>query len=90
MSHDSLEFDAALAVTELEKSKADGIKSLIAAVKASARYQARAEKAEAALAGALVRNERQRVKLYGIRTIVTGHEAALVVGRVLAVLDGES
>ena len=50
MTHDSPEFDAALAVTELEKSKADGIKSLIAAVKASAHYQARAEKAEAALA----------------------------------------
>ena len=47
MTHDSPEFDAALAVTELKKSKADGIKSLIAAVKASARYQARAEKAEA-------------------------------------------
>ena len=50
MTHDSPEFDAALAVTELEKSKADGIKSLIAASKASAHYQARAEKAEAALA----------------------------------------
>ena len=50
MTHDSPEFDAALAVTELEKSKADGIKSLITAVKASAGYQARAEKAEAALA----------------------------------------
>ena len=37
MSHDSPEFDAALAVTELEKSKADGIKSLIASAKATAK-----------------------------------------------------
>ena len=43
MTHDSPEFDAALAVTELEKSKADGIKSL-----------RRAEKAEAALARVVV------------------------------------
>ena len=50
MTHDSPEFDAALAVTELEKSKADGIKSLVDLSKISAGYQARAEKAEAALA----------------------------------------
>ena len=49
MTHDSPEFDAALAVTELEKSKADGIKSLIAASKASAAWQQRAQKAEAML-----------------------------------------
>ena len=42
----SPEFDAALAKTEYDKA----IKSLVAAVKASAGYQARAEKAEAALA----------------------------------------
>ena len=36
---------------------------------------------------ALARNERQRATLAKIRTIVTGHEAALVVGRVLAALD---
>ena len=86
----SPEFDALMAQTQLEREKADGIRSLIAASKLAADYQHRAEKAEAALAAALVRNERQRVKLYGIRTIVTGHEAALVVTRVLAVLDGES
>ena len=44
------EFDALLATTELEREKADGIKSLIAASKLAAKYQHRAEVAEAALA----------------------------------------
>ena len=44
------EFNALLAATELEREKADGIRSLIAASKLAAGYQARAEKAEAALA----------------------------------------
>jgi hypothetical protein len=46
----STEFDALMASTQLEREKADGIKSLIAASKLAARYQHRAEKAEAALA----------------------------------------
>jgi len=44
------EFSALLATTQLERSKADGINSLIAASKLAARYQHRAEVAEAALA----------------------------------------
>jgi hypothetical protein len=44
------EFDALLATTELEREKADGIRSLIAASKLAAGYQHRAEVAEAALA----------------------------------------
>jgi hypothetical protein len=47
------EFDALLATTELEREKADGIRSLIAAAKLAAGYQHRAEKAEGALAVAL-------------------------------------
>ena len=46
----SPEFSALLATTELEREKADGINSLIAASKLAAGYQTRAEKAEAALA----------------------------------------
>jgi hypothetical protein len=46
----SPEFSALLATTQLEREKADGIRSLIAASKLAAGYQARAEKAEAALA----------------------------------------
>ena len=46
----SPEFDALLATTQLEREKADGIKSLIAASKLAADYQHRAEVAEAALA----------------------------------------
>jgi hypothetical protein len=45
----SAEFAALMASTHLEREKADGIKSLIAASKLAAGYQARAEKAEAAL-----------------------------------------
>ena len=41
------EFDALMATTELERSKADGIRSLIAASKLAAGYQHRAEVAEA-------------------------------------------
>ena len=39
--------DALLATTQLEREKADGIRSLIAASKLAAGYQHRAEKAEA-------------------------------------------
>ena len=46
----SPEFDALMATTQLEREKADGIKSLIAASKLAADYQHRAEVAEAALA----------------------------------------
>ena len=46
----SPEFDALLATTHLEREKADGIRSLIAASKLAADYQHRAEVAEAALA----------------------------------------
>ena len=44
------EFSALLATTQLEREKADGIRSLIAASKLAADYQHRAEVAEAALA----------------------------------------
>ena len=44
------EFSALLATTQLEREKADGINSLIAASKLAADYQHRAEVAEAALA----------------------------------------
>ena len=50
----SPEFDALMAQTQLEREKADGIKSLIAASKLAARYQHRAEVAEAALVVARV------------------------------------
>jgi len=46
----SAEFDALMASTQLEREKADGIKSLIAASRLAAGYQRRAEVAEAALA----------------------------------------
>ena len=46
----SPEFDALMATTQLEREKADGIKSLIAASRLAADYQHRAEVAEAALA----------------------------------------
>jgi len=46
----SPEFDALLATTQLEREKADGIRSLIAASRLAADYQHRAEVAEAALA----------------------------------------
>ena len=49
MGSASPEFDALLAMTKLDREKADGIKSLIAASKLAADYQARAEVAEAAL-----------------------------------------
>ena len=49
------------------------IKSLVVASKLAARYQGERDAARATLAK--------------IRTIVTGHEAALMVGRVLAALD---
>lgn len=45
----SPEFDALMATTQLEREKADGIKSLVAATKLAAKYQHRAEVAEAAL-----------------------------------------
>ena len=45
----SAEFAALMASTHLEREKADGIKSLIAASRLAARYQHRAEVAEAAL-----------------------------------------
>ena len=46
----SPEFDALMATTQLEREKADGINSLIAAAKLAEGYQVRARKAEAALA----------------------------------------
>ena len=46
----STEFDALMAQTQLEREKADGIRSLVAASKLAAGYQHRAEVAEAALA----------------------------------------
>ena len=60
-----------LAMTRTEYDQA--IKSLVVASKLAARYQGELTQARATLAK--------------IRTIVTGHEAALVVGRVLAALD---
>ena len=46
----SPEFDAALALTEWQRDKADWVKSMVNASELAAGYQARAEKAEAALA----------------------------------------
>ena len=45
----SAEFDALMASTQLEREKADGIRSLVAASNLAAKYQHRAEVAEAAL-----------------------------------------
>jgi len=45
----SAEFSALLATTQLEREKADGIKSLVSSAKATAKWQHRAEVAEAAL-----------------------------------------
>ena len=67
------ELDALLATTELERSRADGIRSLIAASRLAAEYQARAEKAEAALAR--------------VRAIVADPHAALVADRIRAALE---
>ena len=49
----SPEFDAALALTEWQRDKADWVKSMANASELAAGYQARAEKAEAALARVL-------------------------------------
>jgi len=46
----SPEFDALMATTQLEREKADGIRSLVSSAKATAKWQHRAEVAEAALA----------------------------------------
>ena len=68
----SPEFDALMATTQLEREKADGIRSLVAASRHSAKYQYERDIARAAL----VR----------IGSIVDEPHAALVVDRVRAAL----
>jgi len=63
----SPEFDALMATTQLEREKADGIKSLIAASRLAADYQHRAEKAEAALARVYVLIDDADGNLWAVR-----------------------
>ena len=75
----SPEFDALLATTQLEREKADGINSLIAASKLAAGYQHRAEKAEAALArvSALLADDIGPHRVVGMERIRTALDGAL-------------
>jgi len=74
----STEFDALMAQTQLEREKADGIRSLIAASKLAADYQHRAEVAEAsldrvrALCSAAEISERHWVTSANLRAAIEG------------------
>jgi len=76
----SAEFAALMATTQLEREKADGIKSLVAASKLAAKYEAERD-------AALARNERQRATLAKIRAIVADPAAFGVVADIRAALE---
>ena len=69
------EFDALLAETQLEREKADGIRSLDAASKLAAGYQARAEKAEAEVARLRAGREIEQAMLANVLPTLAANDA---------------